>query len=795
MKKLITILITVFSVFSVWANVTVVSQDTSVSERTAARRLVIYLKQMLGDDAVQLTKESKSPAIYVGKNPQTAKMLGLKDFSSLKYEEIIIKSVGNDLVILGEGKRGTLYAVYTYLEDFLGFNFWAWKEYDVPDKKNFKMSGLNYRYNPIFTRRAMYQWPLIHLPAQWKTGDAEFAVICRNNTGLTKTNEKYGGGDYAAGFTHTFHRILPQSKYFKTHPEYYSLIDGKRNKMAQLCLSNKEMRKVFIEEAKKYYLKEKGSLALVVSHDDNGLFCECKPCNELLKREKGRMSGVELDFVNEVAAELEKVYPGIIIETSAYGPTVEVPLVTKPRHNVIIRHSDMRINPAYSLTHEVNKEVKDNMEKWAKVSPQMAIWLYLCNPKNQFMPQPVMNTYAENIKFFRDNKFTNIFIEDAGTSMGLSHLNPLRTYIMSRMLWNPNLEYEDLLKHFTDGYYGKKAGALIREYIKQIHAPLAEKIPGSEVLARVKKGYLTEYYLKRSKSFEIAKKDSSAMVPPPVVVYMDHILAYMSRENMLKCFNLMEKALEVAENEKFKERVRDAAFSIRTAVLTDYDIADTPEKYGFTAKQLKELAKVTFKDAKRIGNQRMGLENSGITTMENQIGRIHELNKKVIPDFLKNIPSNTISIFDYKDWSLMIPKAARIIDDSDSPAGKVQYMVNTPPSWALQCRNVANSVRPGKYKMYLRFRMVPKAGRDVKPGIFFNAAFYQRTNNRNNPGYKESMIRAKTQDFKDGKYQWKYAGTHTVNTESSSYFFCDPCDHPDVEAIVIDQLLLQRVEE
>ena len=57
------------------------------------------------------------------------------------------------------------------------------------------------------------------------------------------------------------------------------------------------------------------------------------------------------------------------------------------------------------------------------------------------------------------------------------------------------------------------------------------------------------------------------------------------------------------------------------------------------------------------------------------------------------------------------------------------------------------------------------------------------------------MIRAKTQDFKDGKYQWKYAGTHTVNTESSSYFFCDPCDHPDVEAIVIDQLLLQRVEE
>ena len=153
----------------------------------------------------------------------------------------------------------------------------------------------------------MYHWPLIHLPAQWKTGDAELAAIFRMNSGLTLTNAKYGGGDYSAGFTHTFHRILPQSKYFKTNPEYYSLINGKRHPRAQLCLSNKEMRKVFIEEAKKYYVKAKGALAITVAHDDNGLFCECKPCKALLAREKGRMSGVEIDFVNEVAEALEKV--------------------------------------------------------------------------------------------------------------------------------------------------------------------------------------------------------------------------------------------------------------------------------------------------------------------------------------------------------------------------------------------------------------------------------------------------------------------------------------------------------
>lgn len=796
MKKLLLTLIAFFAVFAAMADVVIVTQDTSVSERNAARRLSYYLKQML-DGKVTLSKTAKSPAIYVGKNPTTAKMLGLKDFSSLKYEEIIIKSVGKDLVILGEGSRGTLYAVYTYLEDFLGFRFWAWKEYDVPPAKNFKMSGINYRYNPIFTRRAMYHWPLIHLPAQWKTGDAELAAIFRMNSGLTHTNAKYGGGDYSAGFTHTFHRILPQGKYFKTHPEYYSLINGKRHPRAQLCLSNKEMRKVFIEEAKKYYIKEKGALAITVSHDDNGLFCECKPCKALLAREKGRMSGVEIDFVNEVAAALEKVYPGIMVETSAYGPTILPPLVTKPRKNVIIRYSDMNLNPAYPFGHPENREVTENFKAWAKVSHQMAVWHYTTNAKNSLVPMPVMDSYDANFKFFRDNKVTNVFIEDSGTSMGLAHLNQLRGYIASRMLWNPSLDYNKLLVDFTDGYYGKKAGPIVREYIKLFHSPIYTKIPGREVLNRIKKGYFTEYYIGRSKSYQTAKKNPNAMVVPPVVTYFDHALGYMPRETLIQCVKLLDKACEVAENEKFKDRIRDARFAIRVNLLTDYDIAAAPKKYGFTAQQLKDMAKETFAEAKRLGNQRMGLENSGITVIENQISRIHELNKKTIPDFLKGVNSKDLEFFNYKDWSLMIPKRAEIIDDPDSYDGKVYKMFNTPSSWALQCRNITTSVRPGKYKIYLRFRMLPKKGvSDVKPGTFFNAAYYRRDRDKNNAveSHKDTMIRANTQDFKDGKYHWKYAGTHQIDTVSSAYFFADPCNHPDVEAIIIDQLLLQRVK-
>lgn len=790
MKKILLTLAFVFCSFAAMAQVFIVTQDTSLSERTAARRLSIYLKQMLGQDKVKLTGEAKSPAIYVGKNPQTAKMLGLKDFSSLKYEEIIIKSVGKDLVILGEGKRGTLYAVYTYLEDFLGFRFWAWKEYDVPPAKNFKMSGINHRYNPIFTRRAMYHWPLQHMPAQWKSGDAEFAVICRMNSGLTHTNSKYGGGDYSAGFTHTFHRILPQKKYFKSHPEYYSLIKGKRNSRAQLCLSNKAMRKVFIEEAKKYYVKNKGALALTVSHDDNGLFCECEPCQALLKREKGRLAGVEIDFVNEVAAELEKVYPGIIIETSAYGPTILPPLVTKPRKNVIIRYCDMRMNPAFAFSHPVNAHIAANFKEWAKISNQMAIWHYTTNAKNSILPMPVIDSYADNIKFFRDHKVTNIFIEDSGGSMGLSHLNQLRCYVTSRMLWNPNLDSNKLINEFIDGFYGKKAAPFIREYIRELHAPIYKKIPGREIFNRINKGYFTELYLKGNRSYQIAKENPNAMVYPPVATYFDHALGFMPRETLIRCVKLLDQACNAAENEKFKDRIRHARFSIRISMLTDYELAAAPEKYGFTSQQLKDMAKETFAETKRLGNQRMGLANSPYTKVENQIMRLHEFSKKIVPDFLKGVNSKDLEFFTYKDWSLMIPERASIIDDKNALSSKAYRMINTPPSWAMQCRNITTSVRPGTYKMYMRLRMIPKKDRkNIKPGVFFTAAYYRRDKGYN----KETMLRAKTEDFSDGKYHWKEAGTYRVDTSTAAYFFADPCNHPDVEAIVIDQLLLQRI--
>ncbi len=42
-------------------------------------------------------------------------------------------------------------------------------------------------------------------------------------------------------FVHTFNELVPPDQYGKTHPEYYSLINGNRLPGTQLCLSNREV--------------------------------------------------------------------------------------------------------------------------------------------------------------------------------------------------------------------------------------------------------------------------------------------------------------------------------------------------------------------------------------------------------------------------------------------------------------------------------------------------------------------------------------------------------------------------
>lgn len=117
------------------------------------------------------------------------------------------------------------------------------------------------------------------------------------------------GGVEGFWAVHTFYPLMPPAEFFDKHPEYYSLINGKRvhqvnknnrKELAQLCLSNKNVLKIVTKRIKDKIRVYPEHLIYDVSQNDYYNPCECDKCQAIVKKE-GEESGLMIWFVNQVA--------------------------------------------------------------------------------------------------------------------------------------------------------------------------------------------------------------------------------------------------------------------------------------------------------------------------------------------------------------------------------------------------------------------------------------------------------------------------------------------------------------
>lgn len=222
----------------------VLAEGAIRAERTAAEELAGYLAKITGG-AFAVVGESAAvsgPSLYVGPTA-FARERGL-DPGSWGPERWAIRTVDAHLVLVGGRPRGTLYAVYHFLEDQLGVRWWNALEEHVPQQPTLQVPALDRHGEPTFRYRDIY------LLCAHDGG--RFGVRNRlNGQGFGATDVTLGSGVYygAPNGVHTFYIYIPPAEYFAAHPEWFSLIDGKRTAdQAQLCLTNPELRAVVVEK-------------------------------------------------------------------------------------------------------------------------------------------------------------------------------------------------------------------------------------------------------------------------------------------------------------------------------------------------------------------------------------------------------------------------------------------------------------------------------------------------------------------------------------------------------------------
>ncbi|MBN2375390.1 MAG: DUF4838 domain-containing protein, partial [Sedimentisphaerales bacterium] len=439
--------------------VIVTHPDAPEPVQHAADELATFLNQITAATFKRAKTASDSTAnLLVG--PQAAKFAD-PTFSTedLGSDGIVIKTIDNNLILAGGHPRGTLYAVYTFLEDHLGCHWWTSTESTIPKTTTINIETIDTRYVPPLEYRE---------PFWYDAFDGDWAVRNKSNGSSERLDVKRGGKHSYQGFVHTFYSLIPPAKYFKDHPEWFSQIEGQRkHEHTQLCLTNDAMRNELIKNLKANLRKNPTATIASVSQNDWHGNCQCEKC-AAIDAEEGSPAGSLLRFVNAVAAEIEPEFPNVAISTLAYQYTRKPPKITKPRSNVIVRLCSIECSFSHPLTHPRNQKFRDDIVGWSKICNRLYIWDYTTNFRHFLLPHPNLRVLAPNIKFFTENGARGIFEQGAYTTNG-AEMAELRAWVLAKLLWNPNLDGQTLIDQFLDGYYSPPAAKHIRAYINLIH--------------------------------------------------------------------------------------------------------------------------------------------------------------------------------------------------------------------------------------------------------------------------------------------------------------------------------------
>jgi hypothetical protein len=443
--------------------VILIAADATTQDQKAAGDLARFLKEMSGAEfAIVREGEAIAPPkfISVGRTEVLDKA-DIPDASAdLDVDGYAIAQVGDNLFLLGGTLRGPINAVYAMLEEDLGCRWYDGEVSVIPRTDDLTVRIVPRRYVPALKYRDPWYFDTFNTVPDW-------CLANRVNGQMSNILGVWGGHmNYPPGYhTHTFQLFVPRSEYFEKHPEFFALIDGARSPR-HLCLTNPTVLRISIVHIRKLLTERGGGDEMVdVSHYDGSGHCECENCAAIDNANGGTAAGSLLAFVNKVAEELEDEFPNTRFSTLAYLDTIQAPTQIRPRKNVVIQlcnnlHSwnwplaDFTVDQSEELTRRWIKAI----EEWSKIADQIHIWDYTSNLSHYLAPMPNMHLIAPSIRFYVDHNVKGVMFQGSYQSPG--ERSKMRCWVMAKLLWDPSLDTDALIRDFNHGYYGKAAAPM-----------------------------------------------------------------------------------------------------------------------------------------------------------------------------------------------------------------------------------------------------------------------------------------------------------------------------------------------
>jgi len=461
----------------------VIPKNADLAEDYAVWELQRCIGRLTGSVPGLQGRDKTQPGIKIivgGKPAGKLAKLGEDSYRIVKQKDSII--------LQGNTPRGTLYAVY----DFLKLQGCAWAFAGdlgeaIPRVSALKLPAGDRYESPDYDVRGymippqrMYPdggWMMLNLE-----DEMDWAVRNRMNAlWATKVHDftAHRGYSHLQTNNHSWAQFLVDD-----HPEWWTRVNGTRTKLHmsgrpnQICVSNQELRDLAVKRALEAFKAEPRLKIYALSPEDEPCWwCECEKCRKLdADRGKGEwkpaadgtpnisMSDRVINFVNEVAARVSKVYPDKLIECYAYGSYRDAPIREKVHPNVLIKYTYWPRPPLNQRILETKAsgpvEAVRQLDGWKKAGVKhFGLYDYY----NWVFPDATLAEFFQStdmLKTLHDRwGFRHALGEtEAGTWPSMMMYN-----IRAAALWNVNTSYKTVIKDLCTKFYGP-AGDIMNDY-------------------------------------------------------------------------------------------------------------------------------------------------------------------------------------------------------------------------------------------------------------------------------------------------------------------------------------------
>lgn len=440
----------------------VVAAKATPSEQRAAQELQRFIEEMSGAKLPVVTdaKDVRGPKLLVGDSAAVKRLGVTLPLDELGPEGYVLRTRGANIIVAGGRQRGTMYGATAFLER-LGCRWFTTDVSRIPKMPTIRIDALDVTDKPAFEYRE---------PFFTEAFEKEWAARNRTNGDHSQLDESTGGKLQYYPFVHSFYELLPPEKYFAQHPEYYSLIDGKRRvERGQLCVTNPEVLRIATERVEQWIKEHPQATIFSVSQNDWEGWCECDRCRRAEEEEGGKHIGPVLRFVNALAERIGPEHPDKLIDTIAYWYTEEPPLKVRPVKNVRIRLCPIGICTSHPFgSCPRSAYFMKNLKAWSEITNQLYIWHYNTNFRHYLLPFPDLDELSTDIPVYKKHGVVGLFMQGAYAAGGGGEMAGLKSYLLARLLWNPAIDANEVVDEYLKGVYGKAAPQM-KAYLELLH--------------------------------------------------------------------------------------------------------------------------------------------------------------------------------------------------------------------------------------------------------------------------------------------------------------------------------------